>query len=216
MKPIIQVKSSPGLYHVLAVLTVGVWGTTFISTKVLIENGMHPQDIFFLRFLIAYLGIWLISPKRIFAKSLRDEVLLLLSGLTGGTLYFLTENTALGLTQTTNVSFIICATPLLTTLLAQMSSQREKVGSSLVIGSLIALVGVGLLIFNGSFVLKLSPAGDLLTLSAVCSSGNSPAATVPRSSPGRSSFTGSSRFFLPFWCTPSAFRWKHLPDQPYG
>jgi drug/metabolite transporter (DMT)-like permease len=137
MKPIIQVKSSPGLYHVLAVLTVGVWGTTFISTKVLIENGMHPQDIFFLRFLIAYLGIWLISPKRIFAKSLRDEVLLLLSGLTGGTLYFLTENTALGLTQTTNVSFIICATPLLTTLLAQMSSQREKVGSSLVIGSLI-------------------------------------------------------------------------------
>ena len=90
MKPIIQVKSSPGLYHVLAVLTVGVWGTTFISTKVLIENGMHPQDIFFLRFLIAYLGIWLISPKRIFAKSLRDEVLLLLSGLTGGTLYFLT------------------------------------------------------------------------------------------------------------------------------
>lgn len=169
MKPIIQVKSSPGLYHVLAVLTVGVWGTTFISTKVLIENGMHPQDIFFLRFLIAYLGIWLISPKRIFAKSLRDEVLLLLSGLTGGTLYFLTENTALGLTQTTNVSFIICATPLLTTLLAQMSSQREKVGSSLLIGSLIALVGVGLLIFNGSFVLKLSPAGDLLTLSAALS-----------------------------------------------
>lgn len=160
---------SAGMYHLLAILTVGVWGTTFISTKILIENGLHPQDIFVLRFLIAYLGIWFLSPKQLFARTWTDELLLLLSGLTGGTLYFLTENTALSLTQTTNVSFILCTTPLLTTALALLQGRKERVDRSLITGSVTALIGVALLIFNGSFVLKMSPAGDLLTLSAALS-----------------------------------------------
>lgn len=36
-------------YHILAILTVAVWGTTFISTKVLINNGLTPHEIFFIR-----------------------------------------------------------------------------------------------------------------------------------------------------------------------
>ena len=48
-------------YHILAILTVAVWGTTFISTKILINNGLSPQEIFLLRFIIAYIGIWFIS-----------------------------------------------------------------------------------------------------------------------------------------------------------
>lgn len=161
--------SSIGKYHLLAVLTVGVWGTTFISTKILIENGLSPQEIFFLRFLIAYVGIWCISPRRLLADRRKDELLFLAAGLTGGTLYFLTENTALGLTQTTNVAFIICTTPLLTTALSLLTSRTEKAGKPLIAGSIIALMGVALLIFNGSFVLKLSPMGDLLTLCAALS-----------------------------------------------
>ena len=164
-----QSTSASAKYHLIAVLTVGVWGTTFISTKILIENGLSPQDIFFLRFLIAYLGIWLISPRRLLANGWKDELLFLGAGLTGGTLYFLTENTALSLTQTTNVAFLICTTPLLTTALALLTRQQEKAGNMLVIGSVIALLGVGLLIFNGSFVLKLSPMGDFLTVCAALS-----------------------------------------------
>ena len=162
-------KSDSTKYHLIAILTMGVWGTTFISTKILIENGLSPQDIFFLRFLIAYLGIWLISPRQILAYRWKDELLFLGAGLTGGTLYFLTENTALSLTQTTNVAFIICTTPLLTTALALLTRQQEKAGKMLIIGSVIALLGVGLLIFNGSFVLKLSPMGDFLTVCAALS-----------------------------------------------
>ena len=98
-------------YHILAILTVAVWGTTFISTKVLINNGLTPHEIFFIRFVIAYIGIWFISPRRIFSECVKDELTLLAAGLTGGTLYFITENTALQFTQTTNVAFIICITP---------------------------------------------------------------------------------------------------------
>lgn len=156
-------------YHLLAFLTVAVWGTTFIATKVLIEHGLSPHEIFFLRFLIAYLGCWFIAPHKILANSVKDELTFLLAGLTGGSIYFITENSALGITQTTNVSFIICTTPLLTTMLSLLIDRKERVGKMFLAGSLVALTGVGLLIFNGSFVLKLSPLGDLLTLSAALS-----------------------------------------------
>lgn len=166
MQQSVNTAQGTGRYHLLAILTVAVWGTTFISTKILIENGLSPQEIFLLRFVIAYVGIWLLSPRKLLANSWKDELWFLLAGLTGGTLYFLTENTALSLTQTTNVAFIICTTPLLTTGLSLLLYRQEKAGKGLLAGSLVALAGVGMLIFNGSFVLKLSPLGDVLTLCA--------------------------------------------------
>ena len=114
-------------YHILAILTVAVWGTTFISTKVLINNGLTPHEIFFIRFVIAYIGIWFISPRRIFSENVKDELTLLAAGLTGGTLYFITENTALQFTQTTNVAFIICITPLITTAMSLWVNKDSKV-----------------------------------------------------------------------------------------
>lgn len=156
-------------YHILAILTVAVWGTTFISTKILINSGLTPQEIFILRFVIAYIGIWFISPRKIFSDNIKDELTMAAAGLTGGTLYFFTENTALKFTQTTNVAFIICVTPLITTGLSLLVSKGEKVGRSWALGSVVALVGVALLVFNGSIVLKLSPVGDLLTLAAALS-----------------------------------------------
>ena len=166
MQQSVNTAQGTGRYHLLAILTVAVWGTTFISTKILIENGLSPQEIFLLRFVIAYVGIWLLSPRKLLSDSWKDELWFLLAGLTGGTLYFLTENTALSLTQTTNVAFIICTTPLLTTGLSLLLYRQEKAGKELLAGSLVALAGVGMLIFNGSFVLKLSPLGDVLTLCA--------------------------------------------------
>ncbi len=156
-------------YHILAILTVAVWGTTFISTKILINNGLSPQEIFLLRFIIAYIGIWFISPRKIFSDSIKDELTMFAAGLTGGTLYFLTENTALKFTQTTNVAFIICATPLLTTGLSLLTDRNNKVSHNWLLGSIAALIGVAILIFNGSVILKLSPIGDFLTLAAALS-----------------------------------------------
>ena len=163
-------KLKHGYYHLIAILTVVIWGLTFIATKVLINHGLTPQEIFFYRFLIAYIGIWAISPKRLFATSLKDELWLAAGGIFGGSLYFFTENTALGITQASNVSFIICTAPLLATILSLLFYHKsEKATKGLVGGSLLALVGVGLVVFNGSVVLKLSPVGDLLTLLAALS-----------------------------------------------
>ena len=130
---------------------------------------MTPQEIFFYRFFIAYLGIWVISPKRLFAGNWKDELWLMAGGFFGGSLYFFTENTALGITQASNVAFIICTAPLLTTILSLLFYQSEKATKGLIYGSILALIGVGLVVFNGSFVLKLSPVGDLLTLLAALS-----------------------------------------------
>lgn len=156
-------------YHLMAIVIVSIWGLTFISTKVLIGNGLTPQEIFLLRFIIAYIGIWFISPRRLFAKSWKDEGWLLLGGLTGGSFYFLTENTALGITLACNVAFIVCTTPLLTTILALLIYKKERGTPMLIGGSLIALAGVALVVYNGHFVLKISPLGDFLSFLAALS-----------------------------------------------
>ena len=41
-------------YHILALVTILVWGTTFASTKVLLTHGLTPPEIMFYRFIIAY------------------------------------------------------------------------------------------------------------------------------------------------------------------
>jgi len=155
-----------GWFHVLAFLIVVVWGTTFISTKVLLSNGLSPEDIFFYRFLLAYLGIRMVSGKRIFAQTVKDEFLFVLSGICGGSFYFLVENYALKITLASNVSLIVCTAPLMTAALTHLILKTEKVTRRLVQGSLIALLGVALVVFNGSFILELNPLGDFLSFLA--------------------------------------------------
>ena len=159
-------KLRPIHYHLIAIFAITVWGLTFISTKLLIQNGISPQEIFLFRFVIAYLGIWLIAPKRLFARSFTDELWLLAGGACGGSIYFLTENTALQITQASNVAFIICTTPLLTVFLSHLFYKDEKLSKQLLLGSLVALFGVALVIFNGRFILQINPLGDILTLLA--------------------------------------------------
>ena len=157
------------LWHLIAVGAVAVWGTTFVNTKVLYNNGLTPSEIFFLRFLIAYVAIWFISPRKLFADSWRDEGLMLLLGITGGSLFFVAENSAVGLTYVNNVSFITSTSPLITVILGIVFVKSIKATWTLITGSLIALLGVGIVIFNGSFILHLNPWGDLLALlTAVC------------------------------------------------
>ena len=154
------------LYHLLAICVIAVWGTTFVNTKVLLQHGLTPAEIFLLRFIIAYLCIWFISPKKLWADNLKDELWLMALGVSGGSLYFLTENTALQLSFVNNVAFLVCTAPLITTLLAIALYKDVKATRPLIIGSLLALIGVAIVIFNGHFVLKLNPLGDILALSA--------------------------------------------------
>lgn len=162
----IMVSEKNLVFHLMAIFTVIVWGTTFVSTKILIECGLTSVDIFFYRFFLAYICIWPFSPHRLLAKSKKDELLFLAAGLCGGSLYFVAENTALGITLASNVSLIISTTPILTALLVFWFYRKERLKSGLIYGSFLALSGVAFVVFNGSFILKISPVGDLLTLLA--------------------------------------------------
>ncbi|HCO66362.1 MAG TPA: EamA family transporter [Dysgonomonas sp.] len=159
----------PYLYHILAIITVIVWGTTFVSTKVLIGYGLSPAEILLYRFLLAYVVIWFISPRIIFSKSIKDELLFVGTGLCAGSLYFLFENTALQITLASNVSLIICTAPLFTAFLSHLIYRKDKIKPTLIFGSLTAFAGVALVVFNGSFILEINPLGDFLTVLAAIS-----------------------------------------------
>lgn len=154
------------LYHLIAVVVALTWGCTFVNSKILILHGMSPEEIFTVRFIIAYLCIWIFTPRRLFADNLRDEARMALLGITGGSLYFVAENTAIGISYVNNVSFIVCTAPLATTLLAIAIFRDVHATWKIIAASLLAVLGVGMVIFNGHFVLHLNPLGDALALCA--------------------------------------------------
>lgn len=153
-------------YHLLALFAVTVWGATFVSTKVLIGYGLSPAEIFFVRFLMAYLCILPFTLRKLWADSWRDELALVGIGLTGGSLYFLTENMAVAYAPASNVSLIVCSAPLWTALLLAALYRNERMNRQQIIGSALAFIGMVLVVLNGRFVLQLAPKGDLLALAA--------------------------------------------------
>lgn len=160
-----QPRLTPWVY-IAAFLIVVIWGCTFVQTKVLINSGLRPDEIFTLRFVIAYLLMLPFSWRRLFLGSVKDEVTAFLLGLFGGSLYFIVENYALAFGYCSNVSLIVCLTPLFTALIVGWRYPAERLGKAGAVGSVVAMAGMALVVFNGNFVLKLSPLGDILALAA--------------------------------------------------
>lgn len=153
-------------YQLAALFTVTVWGTTFVSTKVLIANSLTPAEIFLIRFALAYLCILPFAGGRMKAANLRDELLLAAAGLSGGSLYFLTENMALEYAPASNVSLIVCTAPVWTAVAMSLCYHGERMSRRQIAGSALAFAGMILVVLNGHFVLRLSPRGDMLALAA--------------------------------------------------
>lgn len=88
-------------------------------------------------------------------------------GITGGSVYFLSENYAVKLTNyTSTVALIVCTCPILTALINRMWWRSEKLSGRFITGSLIALAGVTLVVLNGVFVLDDNPWVILLSFGA--------------------------------------------------
>ena len=96
----------------------------------------------------------------------KDELLMVALGITGGSLYFLTENEALRFTTATNTSLIVCSCPLMTMLVHKLFYRSHPLKSKQIWGSIIACIGMAVVVLNGHFVLHLSPTGDLLAFTA--------------------------------------------------
>ena len=137
----------------------------------LLQNGLSPAQIFTLRFLIAYvllLGYSLFTYHfSLFASSWKDELLMVLLGVTGGSVYFLAENAAMLYTTATNTSLIVCSCPLFAMLLfAIVYRHSERISKLQALGSVLACLGMAVVVLNGHFVLHLSPLGDMLAFAA--------------------------------------------------
>ena len=157
------------LYHTVAFIVVAIWGSTFVFTKLLLLGGLSPAQIFTLRFIIAYallLVYCFTKGIRWVASSWQDELLMAALGVTGGSLYFLTENSAMNYTTTTNTSLLVSLSPLVATALITIFYKSQRLNKRQSLGTLMAAVGVVLVVLNGHFVLHLSPYGDLLAFSA--------------------------------------------------
>ena len=152
--------------YFVALFVVLMWGTTFVSSKVLLNSGLLPADIFFVRFVIAYLCMLCLSHKRLFANSIADELTLVGLGLMGGSIYFLVENMALLHSTSSNVSILVSTTPLVTAMLLAIFYKSERLSARQIFGSVLAFVGVVLVVLNGQFILHLNPLGDALALGA--------------------------------------------------
>ncbi|WP_420799948.1 DMT family transporter [Paenibacillus urinalis] len=151
--------------HMLAIFTILIWGTTFVSTKLLLFD-FHPIEVLFLRFLIGYCILLLLYPRTVKTRSIKEELLFAGAGLCGVTLYFLLENIALTLTLAASVGIIVSIAPFFTALFAHFFLKGEKLSISFMVGFIVALIGIILIGFNGSFVLNLNPLGDFLAFLA--------------------------------------------------
>ena len=157
------------LPHLVAFVVVAIWGSTFVFTKLLLLGGLTAAQIFILRFIIAYallLGYCLMKGIRWLSNSWRDELLMAALGVTGGSLYFLTENSAMNYTTTTNTSIIVSLCPFFASAIIGLFYKAERLSRLQSFGTLMAAAGVVVVVMNGHFVLHLSPRGDLLAFAA--------------------------------------------------
>lgn len=147
--------------HIAALLTILIWGTTFISTKVMLEDFL-PYEILLFRFLLGFCFLWIIYPKRMPFRPIKEELLFAGAGLTGVTLYFLLENIALTYTLASNVGIIVSAAPFITAVLAHFLLGEKSLHFRFLIGFLMAMSGIALISFHGTRELALNPIGDTL------------------------------------------------------
>ena len=198
------------LGYLFASFTILVWGSTFISSKVLLEY-YTPAQIMLTRFLLAYAALWLVRPKKL-QLSRKQEIRFLLLGLAGCSVYFFAENTALTYTLASNVSIIVAAAPIITAILAHCSGE-ERFRRNMFWGFLISFAGVILVVLNGTFVLKLNPKGDLLALAAAASWACY-SVLLRRSAEGLDSLLVTRRIL--FWGLVTTLPMLFLESTPYS
>lgn len=151
--------------HLCALLTIIIWGTTFISIKILLVD-FQPVEILFFRFVMGLLALLIIYPHRLKTTTKRQELTFALAGLCGICLYYLLENIALTYTMASNVGVIISVAPFFTAIMSHLFLKEEgKLRANFFIGFVVAMIGIFLISFNGS-KLELNPVGDLLALLA--------------------------------------------------
>lgn len=159
-----SMKHKETMGHLAALFTVIIWGTTFISTKILLQDFL-PLEILFFRFIMGFLALAIANPRRLKNTDLRQELMFMAAGLCGICLYYLLENIALTYTMASNVGVIISVAPFFTAIAARIAFREEKLRAKFFLGFFVAMAGIFFISFNGA-KLSLNPKGDFLALLA--------------------------------------------------
>jgi len=148
-----------------ALFTVIIWGSTFVASKHVIGSGLSPVIVMAIRFTLAYFILLMCTRERMRLEWNTTELKMLIVALTGGSLYFFLEYTSLKYTNAVNVGLISATVPIVSTIID--SKLKHRFPSRLfVIGSIIAFIGVLILVTNGNLLIDIFPKGDVL---AICS-----------------------------------------------
>jgi len=149
--------------YIPALFTTVVWGSTFVASKHVLHSGVSPILLMTIRFLLAYILLFLYSQQRLRFEFNLTEFKIFLVGICGGSVYFLTEYMALQRTSAVNVGLISATVPIISTAIDNIL-KKQKFGIVYIIGSFIAFIGVVILVTNGNLCLQFFPIGDLLAI----------------------------------------------------
>ncbi len=151
--------------HAAAWLTIIIWGTTFIATKVLLTT-FQPIEILFFRFVLGFLLLLAVCPHVLKPAAWRQELLLAAAGCCGIFLYYLLENIALLYTLASHVGVILAVAPFFTAILSRcLTTAKEPLGILFFAGFFLAMAGIFCISFT-SMSFRLHLLGDLLSLAA--------------------------------------------------
>lgn len=152
--------------HLSASVTVMIWALTFISTKVLLKDFL-PIEILFIRFLIGFLVLTVVSRRRLSFNGWSKEKYFMIAGLFGVFLYYYLENVALTYTLAMNVGIIGSVSPFMTALISRFVLKQGTIPKIFVLGFICSMIGISLISLSGT--LNVDPIGDGLALIAtVC------------------------------------------------
>jgi len=153
--------------HLLIILAVIFWGSSFIATKVALKE-LSPETIISLRLIIAsaFLFITAIVYKKDFSINLKSHGIIFILALIA-VFHLMIQVTGLKYTTASNTGWIIGTAPIFMAILAAIFF-REKIGLLKISGIIIAMFGLLLLIGKGNItnVDLIKNKGDLLVLAS--------------------------------------------------
>ncbi|MBC8059282.1 MAG: DMT family transporter [Clostridiaceae bacterium] len=158
--------------HGLAILLMIIWGTSYLSIKVVIQEGIDPIPAALYRFLIASIILFFVLkikyPKERILKE--DRLRLFLSGIFGVTVYFLFENYSVKYTSASNVSILLSSIPVFT-LISERFIFKEKITLLKTTGATLSVIGIIIIITSKDKINLFSTGtrGDLMALGAALS-----------------------------------------------
>ncbi len=155
--------------HLLALLSMFIWGMSYVWSKIVFEY-YNPITTVFLRLVIS--SLFLFAYTSIFGKfeKIRKEhyLLLTLSTFFNPFLYFIGESFGLNRVSPTISSVIIATIPLFIPIVAYFTL-GERFSKINTLGIILSFVGVLLIMLNKKFSLEADPLGVLFLFGAVAS-----------------------------------------------